>query len=109
MESVTQGDPTHYRHNTDNRNDLGLDGARVFQTTAATVLDQLGLDADFGTADSSINDLTPEGTPAGKDKPPVNYPPFKSQPKNYCERQVRCILGRLPGARHTLHKHLIIA
>src|SRR5258708_7265161 len=106
---VKQVDRSHYTHNPDNMNDLWLDRARVFQTTAATVLDQLGLDADFGTADSSINDLTPEGTPAGKDKPPVNYPPFKSQPKNYCERQGRCILGCLPGARQTLNKQLMIA
>jgi choline dehydrogenase-like flavoprotein len=106
---VRQIDPSHYTHKPDNMNDLWIDRPRVLQTAAAKVIDQLHLSADFGTADSSINDLTPEGTSAGKDKPPVNYPPFNSQPKNYCERQGRCILGCLPGARQTLNKQLMIA
>ena len=50
----------------------------------------------YGTVDSAINDLPAEGTPLG-------------QPYNYCERQGRCILGCLPGARHTLNKQLMRA
>src|SRR5436190_16377446 len=53
----------------------------------------------MGPVDSSINDLTPEPGP---------FDPA-GQPKNYCERQGRCIIGCLPGARHTLNKQLMAA
>lgn len=70
-----------------------IDRARVFQTTMAE------LTKDFGTVDSAINDLPPEKN--GKiDPAPV---------KNYCERQGRCNVGCLPGARHTLNKQLMPA
>ncbi len=72
-------------------NRLWIDRARVFQTAMS------GLTNDFGTVDSAINDLPPENT--GK---PV-------EPKNYCERQGRCNVGCLPGARHTLNKQLMSA
>ncbi|MDP8968139.1 MAG: GMC family oxidoreductase [Actinomycetota bacterium] len=67
--------------------------ARIFQTEVSKLTD------DFGTVDSSINDL------------PVEPEPYKPEghPKNYCERQGRCIVGCLPGARHTLNKQLIPA
>jgi len=78
-----------------------IDRARVFQTAMAKIT------SSFGTVDSSINDLTPEGTPLGPTEPPANYP--NPKPKNYCERQGRCILGCLPGARHTLNKQLMTA
>ncbi|MBI1852308.1 MAG: hypothetical protein HYR85_18350 [Planctomycetes bacterium] len=76
----------------------------------------------FHTVDSSINDLTPERAPLspppkpGDPPPPLydslvpaNYPPNASFPKavNTCERQGRCTLGCLPGARHTLNKQLM--
>src|SRR6266480_1926931 len=57
------------------------------------------LTGDYGTVDSSINDINPEPTP---------FDPA-GQPKNYCERQGRCIVGCLPGARHTLNKQLMAA
>ncbi len=88
----TPADPT---------NALWIDRARVFQTAMAKIT------PSFGTVDSSINDLTPEGTPLGPAEPPANYP--NTDPKNYCERQGRCILGCLPGARHTLNKQLMTA
>jgi cholesterol oxidase len=47
--------------------------------------------------DSSINDINPEPGP---------FDPAGA-PKNYCERQGRCIIGCLPGARHTLNKQLM--
>lgn len=47
--------------------------------------------------DSSINDVNPEPGP---------FDPAGA-PKNYCERQGRCIIGCLPGARHTLNKQLM--
>jgi choline dehydrogenase-like flavoprotein len=74
-------------------NNLWIDRARVFQAEMS------GLTHDFGLVDSSINDLPPEPGP---------FDP-KGQPKNYCERQGRCIVGCLPGARHTLNKQLMRA
>jgi choline dehydrogenase-like flavoprotein len=75
----------------DPMNRLWLDRARVFQTAMSQ------LTPDYGTVDSSINDINPETEPLG----PVDRPA-----KNYCERQGRCIVGCLPGARHTLNKQL---
>lgn len=80
-----------------------IDRARVFQATAAQVLSGAGLPPDYGTVDSSINDVTPEGIVGG----PSNYP--AKQAYNYCERQGRCIIGCLPGARQTLNKQLMRA
>ena len=63
----------------------------------------MGQPPDYGTVDSSINDVTPENTIAG----PSNYP--SNPPNNYCDRQGRCIIGCLPGARQTLNKQLMRA
>ena len=93
---VKQIDPAHSTA-TDNDNALWLDRARVFQTQVGT------LTADFGTVDSSINDIVPELNPE-----PTPFDPA-GQPSNYCERQGRCIIGCLPGARHTLNKQLMRA
>ncbi len=100
---VVRGDPNNKRgvkhidlaHSTDadNWNALWIDRARVFQTEIGK------LTADFGTVDSSINDIDPEPRP---------FDPH-GHPKNYCERQGRCIVGCLPGARHTLNKQLMVA
>ncbi|MCA1678872.1 MAG: hypothetical protein LC777_07980, partial [Actinobacteria bacterium] len=76
----------------DSANGLWLDRARVFQTAMSSTASQ------FGTVQSSINDFGPEGPAL-----------FNGQPQNYCERQGRCIVGCLPGARHTLNKQLIKA
>jgi choline dehydrogenase-like flavoprotein len=89
---VKQIDPAHSTP-ADNDNTLWIDRARVFQTQIGT------LTAAYGTVDSSINDINPEPTP---------FDPA-GQPKNYCERQGRCIVGCLPGARHTLNKQLMAA
>jgi choline dehydrogenase-like flavoprotein len=79
-------------------NNLWIDRARVFQATIGLPgPDGTVLSGEFGTVDSSINDINPEPTP---------FDP-KGQPKNYCERQGRCIVGCLPGARHTLNKQLM--
>ena len=69
-----------------------IDRARVFQTAMSDIT------GDFGTVDSSINDLLPEPNPLGF-----------TEGKNFCERQGRCIVGCLPGARHTLNKQLMAA
>jgi choline dehydrogenase-like flavoprotein len=75
----------------DDDNALWIDRARVFQTRMAK------LTGDYGTVDSSINDINAEPGP---------FDPAGA-PKNYCERQGRCIIGCLPGARHTLNKQLM--
>ena len=83
-------DPAHSVAGDDD-NALWIDRARVFQTHMAA------LTGDHGTVDSSINDINPEPGP---------FDPAGA-PKNYCERQGRCIIGCLPGARHTLNKQLM--
>ena len=94
---------------------LGQDGsnwlsrARIFQTAVGAMRP-----GSFHTVDSSINDLTPERVPPGPPYDvhiPPNHPPDLRGPfpkgVNYCERQGRCTLGCLPGARHTLNKQLM--
>ena len=85
----------------DRANALWIDRARVFQAAVSQ------LTSDFGAVDLSINDITPEGTLLGPNEFPHNYPLEK--PLNYCERQGRCNIGCLPGARHTLNKQLMVA
>jgi cholesterol oxidase len=87
----------------DRANALWLDRARVFQTAVKE------LTSDYGAVDLAINDLTPEDSPLGLGTTdfPHNYPQEKSV--NYCERQSRCNIGCLPGARHTLNKQLMTA
>ena len=75
----------------DPMNRLWLDRARVFQAAMSQ------LTPDFGAVDSSINDINPETDPLG---------PVDRAARNYCERQGRCIVGCLPGARQTLNKQL---
>lgn len=86
-------DPLRSDPANDHGNDLWIDRARVFQTAMSK------LTGDYGTVDLSINDINPE---------PGFFDP-KGAPKNYCERQGRCIVGCLPGARHTLNKQLMAA
>ena len=76
-------------------NDLWLDRARVFQTAMD------GLADEYGTVDSSINDYDYAN--------PGNQYDGQGAAKNYCERQGRCNVGCLPGARHTLNKQLMVA
>lgn len=82
-------------------NRFWIDRARVFQTAMSQLTN------DFGTVDLAIGDLTPEDTPVGPNEFPPNYP--AGPPRNYCERQGRCNVGCLPGARHTLNKQLMRA
>lgn len=79
--------------NADPKSALWIDRARVFQKAVSELTD------DFGTVDLAIADLPPGDQP---------YDP-KGSPKNYCERQGRCNVGCLPGARHTLNKQLMAA
>jgi len=95
----------------DRANAFWIDRTRAFQSAIERLIkddeEQLASTSDFGTVDLAINDLTPEDTPLGSDQPPANYPP--GNPINYCERQGRCNVGCLPGARHTLNKQLMRA
>ncbi len=68
--------------------DLWIDRARVFQLKLSK------LTQDYGSIDLAIGDK-----PIGAD----------GKPKNYCERQGRCNVGCLPGARNTLNKQLMAA
>jgi choline dehydrogenase-like flavoprotein len=81
------------------QNRYWIDRARIFQTAMRA------LTKDFGTVDSSINDITPEGSALD----PVDAHNYPGAPINYCERQGRCNVGCLPGARHTLNKQLMRA
>jgi cholesterol oxidase len=81
----------------DPNNDLWIDRARLFQTAIAQ------LTPEFGAVDLAINDYDPDPT-----HPPNQYD-AAGNAKNYCERQGRCNVGCLPGARHTLNKQLMAA
>jgi cholesterol oxidase len=84
----------------DPNNQLWIDRARLFQEAMAK------LTPEFGAVDLAINDLDPaflENQPP----PAAGQPP--PGPKNYCERQGRCNVGCLPGARNTLNKQLMAA
>lgn len=88
----------------DFRNDLWLSRARVFQSAVEQ------LTADFGTVDLSINDYEYKpGIKEIKDLGANQYDKKTGDAKNYCDRQGRCNVGCLPGARHTLNKQLMAA
>lgn len=75
----------------DPNNALWIDRARLFQTAISQ------LTPEFGTVDLAINDFDPAIQTNQHDA------------KNYCERQGRCNVGCLPGARQTLNKQLMAA
>jgi choline dehydrogenase-like flavoprotein len=75
----------------DPNNALWIERARLFQTAISH------LTSEFGTVDLAINDFDPAIQTNQHDA------------KNYCERQGRCNVGCLPGARHTLNKQLMAA
>ena len=78
----------------DANNDLWIDRARLFQGAISQ------LTPEFGAVDLAINDYDPAN-------PNNQY--VGGNAKNYCERQGRCNVGCLPGARHTLNKQLMAA
>ncbi len=78
----------------DANNDLWIDRARLFQSAMSD------LKAEFGAVDLAINDFDPAD-------PRNQY--VAGNAKNYCERQGRCNVGCLAGARHTLNKQLMAA
>ncbi|HEX8117905.1 MAG TPA: hypothetical protein VF521_11590, partial [Pyrinomonadaceae bacterium] len=84
----------------DFKNDLWLARSRVFQTAVEK------LTSDFGSVDLAINDYRYD--PDAK-KHGANQYDDKGTAKNFCDRQGRCNVGCLPGARHTLNKQLMAA
>jgi cholesterol oxidase len=85
------------------------DRARLFQLS----ISKMGTADRFGTVDSSIGDLRYPSRPASPGNPGIDplLPTVDAArgPVNYCERQGRCTLGCLPGARNTLNKQLMAA
>jgi cholesterol oxidase len=87
---LKQVDPAKYPDETAvaRGDDLWLDRGRILQLKLSK------LTQDYGAVDLAIGDKT-----IGAD----------GKPKNYCERQGRCNVGCLPGARNTLNKQLMAA
>ena len=86
-----------------------IDRARVFQTA----MKALGV-TRYGSVDLAINDVQPEieiDVQLGPNKTEkyIVGRDANLEGKNYCERQGRCNIGCLPGARHTLNKQLFRA
>ncbi len=79
----------------DATNAIWIDRARIFQTEMSALDPQPDT---WGNVYSSISD--PKATPK-------SLADFAAKPINFCERQGRCILGCLPGARFTLNKQLM--
>src|SRR5436190_16244605 len=74
--------------------DFLLDRTRVFEDACAAVQSSSpSLKLNFEYADLSITELPGNA---------LTPPPGPGPTPNYCERQGRCVLGCLPGARHTL-------
>jgi choline dehydrogenase-like flavoprotein len=87
--------------NRDFENHLWLARSRVFQTAAEKLTD------DFGSVDLAINDYKYDADP--KKHGENQYDKATGEAKNFCDRQGRCNVGCLPGARHTLNKQLMAA
>jgi len=75
---------------------LYLDRSRVLRDAAKDVSTTLGVPIDWAPLDLAITEYDPN---RGADSDANRFHTF-------CERQGRCILGCLPGARHTLNKTL---
>jgi choline dehydrogenase-like flavoprotein len=81
----------------DATNAIWIDRARIFQTEMSALNPKPDT---WGSVYSSISD------PKAKLEVLAQ---FSKKPINFCERQGRCILGCLPGARFTLNKQLLKA
>jgi choline dehydrogenase-like flavoprotein len=83
-----------------------IDRARAFQLAVANMPET----DRYGTVDSAIGDVSyPSHAAGGVDPFTAVIDPSKKAPINYCERQGRCNVGCLPGARNTLNKQLMAA
>ena len=79
----------------DATNAIWIDRARIFQTEMSALNPKPDT---WGNVYSSISDPKPT---------PRDQANFSKNPINFCERQGRCIVGCLPGARFTLNKQLM--
>lgn len=78
-----------------------IDRARAFQSAVQA----MGTADHWGTVESSISD---SGYPNQNLVDPNGHPLMQADGAlNYCERQGRCHIGCLPGARNTLNKQLM--
>lgn len=59
-------------------------------------------DADLSITDISFGTFNDPGRPDNADKAK-----YKDNETNTCQRQGRCVLGCIPGSRHTLNKFLV--
>ncbi len=85
-------------------NRVWMNRPRLFQSAAEELSKSAAFtDIDWGAVDLSINDY---GAPKVD---PSDAKFDAAKPTNLCERQGRCMIGCLPGARHTLNKQLVRA
>lgn len=91
----------------DFNNDVWVDRARIFHRTVAAIADS---NTELSANTLSINDYdTLSMQIQGSSQPGNNLYDKTGKAGNYCERQGRCNIGCLPGARHTLNKQLMAA
>lgn len=100
----------------DFKNDLWIDRTRIFQAAMKNLNDNdPSLKIEYTANTLSINDyntLPLQLHLKDAHENPINAGDNQFQngaAKNYCERQGRCNVGCLPGARHTLNKQLVNA
>src|SRR5262245_16376458 len=77
---------------------LYLDRSRMLKEAAKDVSNKLGIPIDWAPLELAVTEYDPH---RGADSDANRFHTF-------CERQGRCILGCLPGARHTLNKTLFV-
>src|SRR5215213_1897596 len=96
-----------------------LDRAKVFQNAVSTITDPENkievsnshdLDARLSITEVPFNSFALEEIPNTTDfkvkNPSISQTNDLSKQTNVCQRQGRCVLGCIPGARHTLNKQL---
>jgi choline dehydrogenase-like flavoprotein len=92
----------------DMKNELWVDRARVFHNGMEQLSKKMAL--EYSAHELSINDADTAALQFSGAKPlGSNLFDVEGMSKNYCERQGRCNVGCLPGARHTLNKQLVNA
>ena len=101
-------DPNIKDDEQDLNNGFWLDRARIFHNGMETLSKDVPL--EYSAHELSINDFDTLGMQeSGRPLPGANLFDKEGNSKNYCERQGRCNVGCLPGARHTLNKQLLNA
>jgi len=96
-----------------------LDRAKVFQNAVSTITDPENkievsnshdLDARLSITEVPFNSFALEQIPSSTNfkvkNPSISQTNDLSKQTNVCQRQGRCVLGCIPGARHTLNKQL---